>query len=63
MKGVVMMWYRNNYPKAHHAIKWSADLRREKAQRSSSEYAKKQFQRKPYQIGGNDNELSNGKKN
>lgn len=62
MKGVMIMRIRCDDSKKHHFKVWKAYLRREKMQHSSSEYAKKQFQRKPYQIGGKENELSNGKK-
>lgn len=41
--------------KKHHLKVWSADVRREKMQNSSCEYAKRQFKRKPYQIGGTGN--------
>ena len=55
MKGVVIMRFKGDCTKAHHTDILRADLRKEKMQHSSSEYAKKQFQRKPYQIGGGEN--------
>ena len=58
MKGVMIMRIRSDYSKDYHAGILRADLRREKLQHSSSEYAKKQFQRKPYQIGGSENGCS-----
>lgn len=52
MKGVMVMRIRSEYIKTHHAKALDADVRREQMIRNVSEDAKKQFHRKPYQIGG-----------
>lgn len=62
MKGAVIMRIRGDYTKSYHAKIMNADLRRERMLKSVPEDARKIFNRKPYQIGGSESELSNGKK-
>ena len=52
------MRIRSECAKSHHEKILMADVRREQMQRNVSEDARKIFNRKPYQIGGNKNECS-----
>lgn len=52
------MMYRTDVSKRLHASKMIAYTNMNRLQKSKSEYAKKQFNRKPYQIGGKENECS-----